>query len=146
MKKPDELVVEIEKSIMPKAMTISLIGHLVLMVVTSIGLFCDWGTYGFHSPSYINAEKARLARAEEDAKRKEAAAEKAKKEAAAAEAKKQAAATNVAAKASAPAKGTEATAAKPTVATEGASVKIPPEVEPLPPKAEFKYGEDLSLD
>lgn len=141
MKKPDELVVEIERSILGKAILFSVIAHVVLMGVTSIQLFADWGTYGFHSPSYINAEKARIRRAEEDAQRKAAAAEKAKQEAEAAEAKKKAAATNQTAQAGAP-----AAKEKGTVAAAEVQQKTPPEVQPLPPKKEFQYGEDLSLD
>lgn len=146
MKKPDELVVEIERSIFGKALLISVIAHIVLMGATSVDLFRDWGRYGVHSPSYINAQKSRERKDAEDLARKQAALDKAKKEAEEAAAKQAAAATNKTAQAGAATTNKTATSGKQTVAAEEAGKKTPPEVEPLPPKKEFQYGDDLSLD
>lgn len=128
MKKPDELVAEIDRSILAKALVASIAAHAILMGATSIGLFRDWTRYGVHSPSYINAQKTRERRDAEELQRQQAALEKAKKEAA---------------QASAPAKAADTVAAE---EAKEAEKKTPPEVQPLPPKTEFKYGDDLTLD
>lgn len=139
MKKPDMLLTDIERSIFAKALVISIIAHAALLGGTSFSLFADWGKYGVHSPSYINAQKSKENKEAEAERRKAAAEEKAAEEAKKAEAEKAAApaapaATNAA---------TPATAA--TTAAEDGKV-TPPEVEPLPPKKEFQLGDDLSLD
>jgi len=139
MKKPDMLLTDIERSIFAKALVISIIAHVALLGGTSFSLFADWGKYGVHSPSYINAQKSKENKEAEAERRKAAAEEKAAEEAKKAEAEKAAApaapaATNAA---------TPATAA--TTAAEDGKV-TPPEVEPLPPKKEFQLGDDLSLD
>ena len=142
MKTPDELVVGIERSIFGRALILSVIVHILLIGVTSVSLYRDWATYGVHSPSYINSVKSQQTREAEETRRKVAAEAKAAEEAAKAEQMKAIAATN----------GT----AKATGAASGKSVDVdsdkrtksvtPPEVKPLPPKKEFEYGEDLSLD
>ena len=79
----------------------------------------------------------------EETRRREATAEKAKSEAA--EAKKTAPGqTDQAAPAAEPAKQT--VAVEEAAAAEEKEKKTPPEVEPLPPKKEFQYGDDLTLD
>ena len=65
------------------------------------------------------------------------AAEKAQKEAAAAEEARKIAATNKVQSSS------SAAVSAGEVTKDG---KTPPEVQPLPPKKEFEYGDDLSLD
>ena len=127
MKKPDMLLTDIERSIFAKALVISIIAHAALLGGTSFSLFADWGKYGVHSPSYINAQKSKENKEAEAERRKAAAEEKAAAPAA----------TNAANAA------TPATAATP--AAEDGKV-TPPEVEPLPPKKEFQLGDDLSLD
>jgi len=144
MRKPDELVAKIDRSIFAKALVISIVAHIALMGATSVSLFQDWVHYGIHSPSYINAEKTRERREAEETRRREATAEKAKAEAAEAEAKKASAATNQTAAAAEPARQTVA-AAEASAAKESKE-KTPPEVQPLPPKKEFQYGDDLTLD
>lgn len=165
VKKPDELLAGIGKSILPKAVAYSIIGHLVLMLLTSFGLFVDWaytetyedpveggGTvtrtvrpYLFKAPTTINAGKKKRAQEEEERQRKAAAEAKAAERAKAAaeasakaaeEAKKnppKAAATNVAEAVERP-------------AAEEQKEVTPPEVQPLPPKKGFEYGDDLTLD
>ena len=128
MKKPDELIANIDRSIFAKALVMSVIAHAALM-----------------GPSYINAEKTRERREAEETRRREATAEKAKSEAAEAEAKKAAPGqTDQAAPAAEPAKQT--VAVEEAAAAEEKEKKTPPEVEPLPPKKEFQYGDDLTLD
>ena len=149
MKTPDELVVGIERSIFGRALLISVIVHVVLIGGTSMSLYKDWQKYGFHAPSYINAVKTQENREAEEARRKAAAEEKAAKEAAKAEEMKAFAATNGVKKAAGAAKSAAAGAAKataPAAAVEETKDKTPPELEPLPPKKDFEYGEDLSLD
>ena len=136
MKKPDTLLVEIEKSIFVKSIVISIVAHVLLLGLTSFPLFADWTKYGIHSPSFINGQKTAENKAREAAERKAAAEKKAAEE----QAKAESAATNATAKAEAPAKG-----GTPAVA-EGEEKKTPPEVEALPPKSEFTLGDDLSLD
>ena len=145
MKTPDELVVGIERSIFGRALLISVIVHVVLIGGTSMSLYKDWQKYGFHAPSYINAVKTQENREAEEARRKAAAEEKAAKEAAKAEEMKAFAATNGVKKAGAKSAAAGAKAAAPA-AVEEAKDKTPPELEPLPPKKDFEYGEDLSLD
>ena len=141
MRKPEELVARIDRSIFAKALVISIVAHAALMGATSVSLFQDWMRYGFHSPSYINAEKTRERREAEETRRREATAEKANAEA---EAKKAAVETNQVAAAVEPAKQT--VAAEEAAAAKASEEKTPPEVEPLPPKKEFQYGDDLTLD
>ena len=141
MRKPDELVAQIDRSIFAKALVISIVAHAALMGATSVSLFQDWMRYGFHSPSYINAEKTRERREAEETRRREATAEKANAEA---EAKKAAGETNQVAAAAEPAKQT--VAAEEAAAAKASEEKTPPEVQPLPPKKEFQYGDDLTLD
>lgn len=134
----DALLKNIDKSIFVKAIVISLVAHLVLTVLTSFSLFADWKTYGVKAPATINKIKQDAQRAEDDARRKKAAEEKAAQEAAKAEEARKFAETNKAARATAP------TAAAPAAGEKGA--KVPPEIQPLPPKKEFQLGDDLSLD
>ncbi len=141
MRKPEELVARIDRSIFAKALVISIVAHAALMGATSVSLFQDWMRYGFHSPSYINAEKTRERREAEETRRREATAEKANAEA---EAKKAAGETNQVAAAVEPAKQT--VAAEEAAAAKASEEKTPPEVQPLPPKKEFQYGDDLTLD
>lgn len=149
MKKPDMLLTDIERSIFAKALVISIIAHVALLGGTSFSLFADWGKYGVHSPSYINAQKSKENKEAEAERRKAAAEEKAAEEAKKAEAEKTAAPAKDAAKdakaaaTNAAPSATPATAATP--AAEDGKV-TPPEVEPLPPKKEFQLGDDLSLD
>lgn len=152
----DKLLVEIGKSIMPKAIVISIVAHVVLTILTSFSLFADWASdpdYRFRAPATINQKKAQKAREAEELKRKQDAEEKAKKAAAEAAA---AAKTNKVEKAAANVKDAgktvESSAAKAADAKAPAQAKAedgkvtPPEVQPLPPKASFEYGDDLSLD
>ena len=136
---PDDLLVEVRRSILGFALLLSAAIHLVLIGGTSFGLYRDWGKYGlsspemgFHTPSKMNLIKNRLQREADDAARKLAAEERA---AAAA-----AAATNAPA-----ATATAAAATATNTATPAGTIK-PPEVEPLPPKSDFSFGEDLKLD
>jgi len=133
MKKPEELVAEIERSILGKALLVSILAHAVLLVGTSSQLFADWTKYGVHSPSYINGVKTQERKDAETAERKAAAEKKTKEEAA----KAAAGGTN---------KTAQVTAQVKTVAASEVEQKTPPEVKPLPPKKDFEYGEDLSLD
>ncbi len=149
MKKPDMLLTDIERSIFAKALVISIIAHVALLGGTSFSLFADWGKYGVHSPSYINAQKSKENKEAEAERRKAAAEEKAAEEAKKAEAEKAAAPAKDAAKAAAPAATNAANAATPATAATPAAEDgkvTPPEVEPLPPKKEFQLGDDLSLD
>ena len=142
-REPDDLLVEVRRSILGLALLISSAIHFVLIGGTSFGLYRDWGKYGlsspemgFHTPSKMNLIKNRLQREADEAARK-AAAEKRAAEAAAA------AATNApAATASAPSAG----AASATNTSASAGTVKPPEVQPLPPKSDFTFGEDLKLD
>ena len=148
MKKPDMLLTDIERSIFAKALVISIIAHVALLGGTSFSLFADWGKYGVHSPSYINAQKSKENKEAEAERRKAAAEEKAAEEAKKAEAET-AAAPAKDAKAAAPAATNAANAATPATAATPAAEDgkvTPPEVEPLPPKKEFQLGDDLSLD
>ena len=137
LSKSDALLADIGRSVMFKATVISIIAHALVMGLTSISLFNDWRTYGIKSPSQINAIRAQERKEADDAKRKAEAAEKAQKEAAAAEEARKIAATNKVQFAS------SAAVSAGEVTKDG---KTPPEVQPLPPKKEFEYGDDLSLD
>ena len=161
-KKPDELLAGIGKSIMPKAIAYSTVGHIALMVLTSFGLFADWaytetyedpvdggGTvtrtvrpYLFKAPTTINAGKKKRAQEEEERQRKAAAEAKAAERAKAA-AEEAAKAAEEAKKNPQPA---AAQASQTSQTSQTSSAVTPPEVQPLPPKKEFQYGDDLSLD
>ena len=130
---PDDLLVGIGKSIMGKALVYSILAHLILTGATSIPLFKDWTVYGVKSPSAINAIRTEENRQKEEAERRRKAAEKAEAEAkakAAEEAKK----------------NPKPAAAQTSQTSQTSSTVTPPEVQPLPPKKEFQYGDDLSLD
>ena len=145
LKRPDDLLTGIGRSIMGRAIVYSLLVHLVLTVATSLPLFNDWRTYGVKSPSAINAIRTEENRQREAEERRKKAEEKAAAEAKAeAEAKAKAAEEAKKGGAAAPAAAADGSS---TNATAGADGKVvPPEVQPLPPKKEFEYGDDLSLD
>lgn len=143
MKKPDTLLTEIEKSIFVKALVISIIAHIVLLAVTSVSLFIDWGTYGIHSPSYINAVKAKENKEAEAERRKKELEEKA---AAASKGEKAAGEVKPANTAPAKEKAPDAKEAPQSASSAKEESVTPPEIEPLPPKKEFQLGDDLSLD
>ena len=136
-KRPDDLLVEIGRSIMNKALVWSIIGHFVFTVLTSIPLFVDWTHYGIKSPSAINAIRTEETRKAEEENRKKKAMEKAEEAKAAAEAAK----TNSISKTV----GATTNAAEKVQKTDDGKI-TPPEVQALPPKKEFEYGDDLSLD
>ena len=136
-KRPDDLLVEIGRSIMNKALVWSIIGHFVFTVLTSIPLFVDWTHYGIKSPSAINAIRTEETRKLEEENRKKKAMEKAEEAKAAAEAAK----TNSISKTV----GATTNAAEKVQKTDDGKI-TPPEVQALPPKKEFEYGDDLSLD
>lgn len=136
-KRPDDLLVEIGRSIMNKALVWSIIGHFVFTVLTSIPLFVDWTHYGIKSPSAINAIRTEENRKAEEENRKKKAMEKAEEAKAAAEAAK----TNSISKTV----GATTNAAEKVQKTDDGKI-TPPEVQALPPKKEFEYGDDLSLD
>ena len=158
---PDALLENIGKSIMFKAMVISIIGHIVFTGATSISLWQDWAytrevktdkgevtierPYLLKAPGTINAMKGAEKKAADEAKRKAEAAAKAEAEAKAAAEKREAEAKEkdqAAATAAKPADG----AAAPQATTDEKGEKKPPEVQPLPPKKDFELGDDLSLD
>ena len=136
VKHPDDLLENLGRSIMFKAMVWSIIGHVVFTAATSVPLFKDWTVYGIKAPTTINAIRTEENRKKEEEERRAKAAAKAE-----AEAKAQA---EAAAKAAESAKKAPAASAAPAAGDAGA--KKPPEVQPLPPKKGFEYGDDLSLD
>ena len=137
IKRPDDLLVEIGRSIMNKALVWSIIGHFVFTVLTSIPPFVDWTHYGVKSPSAINAIRTEENRKAEEEARKKKAMEKAEQAKAAAEAAK----TNTITKAS----GTATNATDKVQKADDGKI-TPPEVEARPPKKEVEDGDDLSLD
>ena len=156
VKHPDDLLENLGRSIMFKAMVWSIIGHVVFTAATSVPLFKDWTVYGIKAPTTINAIRTEENRKKEEEARRAKAAAKAE-----AEAKAQAEAAAKAAeeakkapKGAAAAKPADGAAAQPGAAQGAAAqaaegeggAKKPPEVQPLPPKKEFEYGDDLSLD
>lgn len=158
---PEALLQNIGKSIMFRAMVLSIIGHVVFTAATSVSLWKDWAyvrevkddkgevtverPYLLKAPGVINAMKGAERKAEEEAKRKADAAAKAEAEAKAAAEKKEAEAKERdeqrKAAPAAKAEGGDAAAA-----TDEKGEKKPPEVQPLPPKKDFELGDDLSLD
>ena len=137
VKHPDDLLEGIGRSIMTKALVYSIVGHVVVTVLTSIPLFKDWTVYGIKAPTTINAIRTEENRKKEEEDRRAKAAAKAEAEAKAA----------AEAKSAAPAKADQAKPASPAAGAAAApDAKTPPEVQPLPPKRDFEYGDDLSLD
>lgn len=132
-KNPDDLLTEINKSIMGKGIAIAVVVTAVVVFGTSFGLYKDWAKYGVKTPSAIKAEK-KAEQVEAEKARREAEIKRKAEEAAAV------ASNAVPATASAPAKAAQA-AAPAGSASEEAAAKKPPEVEPLPPAS----GE-ISLD
>lgn len=134
-KNPDDLLVDINKSIMPKGIAIALALTAIVVFGTSFGLYRDWAKYGLKTPSEIKAEK-KAEQVEAEKARREAEIKRKAEEAAAVS-------SNAApAQVSAPAKAAQAAGAAPAgSASEAAAAKKPPEIEPLPPAS----GE-ISLD
>ena len=149
VKTPDALLENIGKSIMFKAMVLSILGHVIFTGATSISLWQDWASdwerFGLKAPGTINAIKGADKKAAEEAKRKADAAAKAEAEAKAAAEKREAEAKekDKAAKAKLEGQGGGGEAA---AETDEKGEKKPPEVQPLPPKKDFELGDDLSLD
>ncbi len=126
---PDDLLKNINKSILTKGIIVALIVHAAIVFGTSFGLYRDWAEYGVKKPSTIKQEK----------KQKQVEAEKARREE---EIKRKAEEAAIAASNAAPVKATAETkaAAAQSKAGEGAkgaegdgAAKKPPEIEPLPP-------------
>ena len=74
---PDTLMDEVKQSRMTRTILVSLVAHLLIVGLTSFGLFADWSEYGFIMPIEIKAEKAARAEAERKHKAKEEAEKKA---------------------------------------------------------------------
>lgn len=148
-KTPDMLLENIGKSIMFKAMILSIIGHIIFTGATSISLWKDWANdwerFGLKAPGTINAIKGADKKAADEAKRKAEAAAKAEAEAKAAAEKKEAEAKERDKQAKSKAEG-EGQASTNGAAVDEKGEKKPPEVQPLPPKKDFQLGDDLSLD
>ena len=159
VKHPDDLLEGLGRSIMTKALVYSIIGHVVVTAATSIPLFKDWTVYGIKAPTTINAIRTEENRKREEEERRQKAAAKAEAEAkaqaeAAAKAAEESKGKGKAKPAAANASGAATAAAAPAAGGQGEAAaaagesgeKKPPEVQPLPPKRDFEYGEDLSLD
>lgn len=131
-REPDELLQSISRSILLKALAVSLAIHAVVVFGTSFGLYRDWAVYGVHTPSTIKGLKQKAQKDADEAARRQAAEEKAA--AAAADA-----ATNAP-----PAAAPSASVTPPP--TEASPTPQAPEVAPMPPKPTFTLGEDLSLE
>ena len=128
---PDNLLKDINKSILTKGIIIALVAHAIVIFGTSFSLYRDWAKYGVKSPSAIKAQKKEEKVAADKAKREEEIKRKAEESAALA--------SNAApAQASAPAKADTPADAK---ADASGTVK-PPEIQPLKPAS----TDDLSLD
>lgn len=137
-REPDELLAGVRRSILGLALVLSAVIHAVVIGGTSFALYRDWAQYGlssdefgFHTPSDINLLKAREQRAADDAARRAAS--------------EQRAAAAAAAAAQAASNAPPAAAAAPAGAADPAAPVKPPEVEPLPPKTDFTFGDDLEL-
>ena len=130
---PDKLLENVGKSILGKAVIIATVIHVLVIGLTSFGLYKDWAEYGLHTPSQINSIKQQKQREADDARRQE---EVLKKEQAVAAAAAAAASNAVSAKATAPAAGI----GKPVSDVSGQKTVKPPEIKPLPPAT------DISLD
>ena len=131
---PDDLLKDIDKSILTKGIIIALVVHAIFVFGTSFGLYKDWGKYGIKAPSTIKAEK----------KQEQAEADKAHREAEIqrkAEAAAIAASNAVPVKATAEVKALSAASKEKATATDDKAAKKAPEVQPLPPAS----GE-ISLD
>lgn len=135
---PDDLLKNINKSILTKGIIIALIAHAIIVFGTSFGLYKDWGTYGIKAPSTIKNLK------------KQEQVEKAKAEREAAIARKAADAAAVASnavpvKASSKVETKAADASTPPKGSASASKVKPPEIEPLPPASGEILLDELGL-
>lgn len=133
----DDLLKNINKSILATGIIVALIIHAVIVFGTSFGLYKDWSEYGIKKPSTIKQMK----------KEQQVAAEKERRDAEIKRKAEEAAITAsnavpVSAKAEQSAKQME-TNGKPVASSDSTdgNVKIP-EIEPLKPAS----TDDLSLD
>lgn len=135
----EQLLSEINRSILGRALVISLAAHLLLIFGTSFSLYKDWSEYGIHKPSTIKLEKKKAEKEKAEAERREAAEKRASDAAAAAQA---APAADDAKQASGPAPAVQPGAsAKPQ---DGQKEVKEPEIKPLP-KKDFSL-DDIGLD
>ena len=126
---PDDLLKNINKSILAKGIIVALIVHAAIVFGTSFGLYKDWAKYGVKKPSVIKQEK----------KQEMIEAEKLRREE---EIKRKAEEAAIAASNAAPVKATAETKAAAAQTKDGeaaagaggdGATKKPPEIEPLPP-------------
>lgn len=130
----DDLLKDINKSILTKGIIVALVVHAILVFGTSFGLYKDWSHYGVKKPSTIKEIK----------KQEQVAADKARREE---EIQRKAAEAAAAASNAVPVKATaetKAMAAKTEAkAGEAASKTVtPPEIKPMTPAS----TDDVSLD
>ncbi len=77
-KLPEDLMAEINQSIITKGMVISITIHLLVVGLTSFGLYADWVKYGFMLPYEIRVAKKQIA---DEARKEMLSAERQKKDA-----------------------------------------------------------------
>ena len=127
---PDELLRNIDKSILAKGIIIAVIVHAIVLFGTSLGLYKDWVAYRDKEPVGLFKKPSTIKNIK---KQEQLEAEKARREA---EIQRKAEDAAMAASNAAPASA-EAKAAPPagsaSAAAEAEGAKKPPEVEPLPP-------------
>lgn len=128
---PDKLLENVGKSVLGRAVVVAVAVHVLVIGLTSFGLYRDWSVYGLHTPSQINSIKQQRQREADEARRQE---EILKRERAVAAAAAAAASNAVPSKASAPGAG------KPVPDVSATQTAKPPEIKPLPPAT------DVSLD
>jgi len=141
-KDPDDLLAEMNLSIMPKAFLIAFTIHAAIILGTSFGLYRDWWgwnkektAYGFlATPSTINFEKQKVRRAAKEEADKAAAAERAAEREAALKAAEEK-------KASRP----QANAQSGETADNAPGDAKEPELQPLPPAKSFTLDDNFDL-
>lgn len=125
----DDLLKDINKSILTKGIIVALVVHAILIFGTSFGLYKDWAKYGVKKPSTIKEEK----------KQEQVALDKARREE---EIQKKAAEAAATASNAVPAKASAATGKADAKADKSDTTVKPPEIEPMKPAS----TDSLSLD
>lgn len=69
VKDPDELMVEVNRSIVVKTLVVSFLAHFLIIGLTSFSLYADWSQYGVNWPTEIKRIKKEEAEKAEQAKR-----------------------------------------------------------------------------
>ena len=75
-KEPEDLLVNVERSIMPRALSVSLIAHVAVVLLTSFSLYAAWVQYGIYREEYGFMTPANIRTLKKDVEKKKQEADR----------------------------------------------------------------------